>query len=189
MSWIYGILDADAKAIKLGYSKDVAFRLKMLQTGNPRRLSVAFTLRGSQRMERRCHQVLTRQGLHIHGEWFRYSNDVCDAVAQITRDPDTLACHVKEAMKLPKSKLPPWTGPELNPKRLPDEEETFRLMACLTRKAVHAMGPGMKTACGTRLPGRKRMSEGLRDYRHITCEQCQVDVDDEATWDEDPLST
>lgn len=56
--------------IKIGYSKDPQTRLKELQTGNPIKLKLLFTIPGSFEHEKSFHEIFHAQ--RAKGEWFRF---------------------------------------------------------------------------------------------------------------------
>jgi len=67
--------------IKIGYSKDVASRLRGLQTANPINLSLIGFVPGTRQDERALHRKLGewRSG----GEWFMPSREVVEEVSRI----------------------------------------------------------------------------------------------------------
>lgn len=69
--WVYFIQEGKSGPIKVGYTKhfDIAKRLSVLQTGNPRKLRVAAVVRASRQTEQTLHNVF---GIgRMCGEWFK----------------------------------------------------------------------------------------------------------------------
>lgn len=60
--------------VKIGYSVNPEARLKELQTGNPRKLSLIGTTKGSPQMEKNVHKFLKRY--KHRGEWYPHSQKI-----------------------------------------------------------------------------------------------------------------
>jgi len=71
------VIRAERDACKIGIAKNPMTRLKQMQTGNHRKLSLeVFYNIGSQKqtrcLEEKIHKRLKIIGIHISGEWFQY---------------------------------------------------------------------------------------------------------------------
>lgn len=62
---------------KIGRARDVRKRMKDLQTGAPYRLVLVWAevCDSAAQTEKNIHEVLTLEGKHQHGEWFRLTED------------------------------------------------------------------------------------------------------------------
>jgi hypothetical protein len=65
----------EQKFIKIGFAADVPRRLRELQTGNPYKITLLFTVEGTLRQEQAIHDALARrfEALHLpapFNEWF-----------------------------------------------------------------------------------------------------------------------
>ncbi|HEY1361786.1 MAG TPA: GIY-YIG nuclease family protein [Xanthobacteraceae bacterium] len=65
---IYFIGDGSG-VVKIGYSRNVDKRMKVLATGSPRPLQVLLTIPGTRSDEGAFHEMFKAE--HMHGEWFR----------------------------------------------------------------------------------------------------------------------
>jgi hypothetical protein len=70
---IYFIGDGSG-VVKIGYSRNVDKRLKVLATGSPRPLQVLLTIPGTRSDEGAFHAMFKAE--HMHGEWFRLSSRI-----------------------------------------------------------------------------------------------------------------
>lgn len=71
---IYFLLAPKAKAVKIGYSKDVDSRIRTLQTGNHETLQLLGTIEGTMQLERLIHDELKRY--RVIGEWFDFKRPI-----------------------------------------------------------------------------------------------------------------
>lgn len=70
---IYFIRDGDN--VKIGYtSRKPQERLKQLQTGNPTKLKLIGSMRGTQKKEAELHRMF--KNYHVRGEWFVLSSEI-----------------------------------------------------------------------------------------------------------------
>jgi len=69
-------------AVKIGVSRDPEVRLDELQCGAPGKLVLLAVIPGAGTRERECHRRLTH--LHIHGEWFRHTEEVDSLIAELS---------------------------------------------------------------------------------------------------------
>lgn len=88
---VYVVGSLDLGAVKIGIAGDVLDRMATLQTGFPAKLalySATYTSRkNAERIERECHTVLKRLGLHLNGEWFSADpNDATELVVRCAKD-------------------------------------------------------------------------------------------------------
>jgi hypothetical protein len=74
--WVYFIRCADD--VKIGWSKNVAKRMRAIQTTASAPLELLGTFRGTRDDERELHRRFA--ALHKHGEWFSASDDLLSAV-------------------------------------------------------------------------------------------------------------
>jgi hypothetical protein len=75
---VYVVQMAKAKHVKIGVARDIAKRLRGLQSGNPERLKVLHTFAGDYTDEKHLHGALT--AWRLSGEWFRWGDPVKQAV-------------------------------------------------------------------------------------------------------------
>lgn len=73
---IYFIQSLRQKAIKIGYTRDLSFRLGTLQTGNPDKLRAIDAFRGSRALETKLHRRF--RSYRITNEWFRDCRAIWD---------------------------------------------------------------------------------------------------------------
>lgn len=71
-SVVYFIGDGDA--VKIGISKNPKKRLRQLQTGHPKKLSILATFPGAADEEMQFHGRFRPH--HLQGEWFRYCDEI-----------------------------------------------------------------------------------------------------------------
>lgn len=88
---VYVVGSMDFGAVKIGIAGDVLDRMATLQTGFPGRLSLysaTYTSRKcAEKIERECHDILKRLGLHLSGEWFSADpNDATELVLRCAKD-------------------------------------------------------------------------------------------------------
>lgn len=67
-TYVYCVVEDGTVFCKVGVADDPYARLRALQTGNPRRLSIYAVMRGSKRDEVTIHAVFARR--RLVGEWF-----------------------------------------------------------------------------------------------------------------------
>lgn len=68
---IYFIREGQTNNVKVGFSNNPSIRIKNLQTGNPRPLTLENRIeRVSKHSETILHHHLKAKGLHINNEWF-----------------------------------------------------------------------------------------------------------------------
>jgi hypothetical protein len=69
-----GESDADGSAlVKIGFTTDVASRMRQLQTASPMRLKVLDQVIGTHAIEAYFHRLLRAR--HVQGEWFKLNSD------------------------------------------------------------------------------------------------------------------
>lgn len=73
----------DGELVKVGYTTHLDSRLRALQTGNARPLTVLATSPGTFQDEARLHRLL--KASWVHGEWFAKTEPVNDCIAQAAR--------------------------------------------------------------------------------------------------------
>jgi hypothetical protein len=78
--YIYFIVRADTREVKIGFSHDVACRIKKLQHGNARPLTLLAMTRGDAEVEGAIHERFAH--LRLTGEWFDMTDEL---VAFITK--------------------------------------------------------------------------------------------------------
>ena len=94
---IYFIKQAKTNMVKIGYTDNYETldnRIKILQTGNPGKLSVIGTVAGDKSTERLLH-ALFNDG-YIHGEWFEMTSDQIYTLSQFEHDLN----HTVEQLKV-----------------------------------------------------------------------------------------
>lgn len=69
ISWVYFILDEDAKRVKIGYSTNPMKRLKNLQTGASGTLRLVCATPGGAKLEAYFHEQFSPY--RVNGEWFK----------------------------------------------------------------------------------------------------------------------
>lgn len=74
------------KFVKIGTSKDVAERLKGLQTASPVDLKVAAVLEGSYQTEAGIHKLFEHS--RYNKEWFRFTDELSWFIRAIQSNPD-----------------------------------------------------------------------------------------------------
>lgn len=94
-TYVYCVTEAGTSLCKVGIADDPHHRLRMLQTGNPRRLSVYAVLRGTSRTEAMLHGTFAKH--RLVGEWFDDAsgeikgwfdrNDATPLAATLQREP------------------------------------------------------------------------------------------------------
>lgn len=70
-SGVYVIQARGRAAVKIGYAKDIAKRLRQLQTGSPAKLKLIAVIPGDRDVERGLHDRFADH--RLHGEWFHKS--------------------------------------------------------------------------------------------------------------------
>lgn len=78
---LYFIQVGETGPIKIGSAKDVKYRLRHLQCGNPDELRVLHVVRNAGGYEREAHRALVH--LRIRGEWFRAESDLLALIAEL----------------------------------------------------------------------------------------------------------
>ncbi|PWK84486.1 T5orf172 domain-containing protein [Lentzea atacamensis] len=68
--FVYVIGQVGTKRVKIGYTQDLARRLKALQTSNPYKLEVLWQTAGDMRLEEKLHRRFAKR--RIQGEWFDF---------------------------------------------------------------------------------------------------------------------
>lgn len=98
---IYFIYDSQRNAVKIGITNDVERRLYGLQTGNPVKLELKHSLRGTHRDERLLHKHYEKY--NILREWFEYSNEIMLDIEQnnVENIINTYRSYKKEKIKQP----------------------------------------------------------------------------------------
>lgn len=79
--YLYFIQCGDA--VKIGISGSPSARLEALATGAPGKLYLIAMIEKSGHREKECHNRLSH--LHIHGEWFRYTNEVDELIKEFQK--------------------------------------------------------------------------------------------------------
>ena len=74
----------DGRAVKIGWALDGKERVKLLQTGNPRKLNLLGTIKGSVLLERALHRHFKRN--RIRGEWVTATKKFVDTINSIVED-------------------------------------------------------------------------------------------------------
>lgn len=82
---------SDGHAVKIGFAIDVAERMKTLQTGNPRPITVLATIVGDVLTERRLHRYFVR--VRLQGEWFRMTKTLVRFIEAAENYDKALATH------------------------------------------------------------------------------------------------
>lgn len=81
-AFVYFIQSATGD-IKIGMARDVAVRMKTLQTAHPVKLTLLASCLGGADQEREYHQ---RFAVHrLHGEWFSPAPEILDEIIRLTR--------------------------------------------------------------------------------------------------------
>jgi hypothetical protein len=78
--WAYAITDDFRSMVKIGTARDVATRLRGLQTASPRPLALLWQCRGGLALEMHLHEAFADR--RVRGEWFDFTG--MDAVPLIT---------------------------------------------------------------------------------------------------------
>ena len=68
---IYFIQNLENKNVKIGYTKNIANRMKNLQTANSEKLRLVFWMEGDKNFEKKLHDLFIKD--RIQGEWFSES--------------------------------------------------------------------------------------------------------------------
>lgn len=78
---VYFILDTYSNSVKIGYTtiKGLRKRLETLQIGTPYELKLLGALWGNQKIEKQIHEQFSFS--HIRGEWFHYTQELEDFIA------------------------------------------------------------------------------------------------------------
>lgn len=71
---VYFIRAGENGPVKIGFSTDIAQRVRDLQTASPHELKVEAVVIGTQAVEAWFHRLLRKW--HIRGEWFALSDDL-----------------------------------------------------------------------------------------------------------------
>ena len=115
---IYFIKDSGTGSIKIGYTKSLETlkeRIKALQIGNPKELTLAGVMFGDQTNEQGIHQRFKHYGLG--GEWFNPGSGLLDFIKtetfypeqhQTPRDlvvPPMAICHLIDIFETPQDQL------------------------------------------------------------------------------------
>lgn len=84
--FVYFILNEDSYAIKIGRAKDLAKRIKALQTSSPAKLKLIKSVqvegdKEAQKLERSLHQQFN--GIRLVGEWFKADENLLEYISQI----------------------------------------------------------------------------------------------------------
>lgn len=80
--FIYFIQGECGGPIKIGYTIDLAQRLKSLQTGYPDRLELLFAFPGNPEDEKKMHDYF--KDFRLQGEWFRSTPEVLDKIQRLS---------------------------------------------------------------------------------------------------------
>lgn len=85
-----------AGRIKIGFSNDVAARLRQLSTGAPGKLNLIATIEGPHRLERAIHRHLKAH--RVKGEWFEDRPEVRTVIAELVASGATAIGFVHEEL-------------------------------------------------------------------------------------------
>ena len=83
---IYFIKMDQTDIVKIGYAHDPFKRLKSLQTGNPFKLSIFYTMDGDCRLEKDIHDLFL--DYKMYGEWFKCHDLVVEFIEHIKINND-----------------------------------------------------------------------------------------------------
>lgn len=81
VGYVYFISNGVDNKIKIGFSLNPWARAKELSTGNPKKLSVLFTFRGSKKDEKEMQSVL--QPFRLHKEWFKLPDHITEILSRL----------------------------------------------------------------------------------------------------------
>lgn len=95
--FVYFIQAIGGGPIKIGWAKDPAKRLVLLQCGNPVELRICRTHPGTIQDERGLHRIFGE--VHLRGEWF-HAHPALARVADAIVDPDIEDSVLKPALEL-----------------------------------------------------------------------------------------
>jgi hypothetical protein len=79
--YIYFVQGENGGPIKIGYTKDIAERIRALQTGYPDTLKLLLAIPGNVAKEQLLH--LEFKEYRLHGEWFKPVKKVLDKIAEL----------------------------------------------------------------------------------------------------------
>lgn len=71
---VYFIRSGEDGPVKIGVTRNVAARVRNLQTGSAHKLIVIRTIEAGEIIERRAHAYFAK--FRLHGEWFKYSSQM-----------------------------------------------------------------------------------------------------------------
>src|SRR5262245_23909222 len=86
--YVYVLLAERSGMLKVGYAADPGRRLAELQTGSPEELILMGYLPGGPELEQHIHNLLRVE--HVHGEWFRATDDVLATLRTLLATQGTL---------------------------------------------------------------------------------------------------
>ena len=73
---VYIIRAGNAHAVKIGWSGDLASRLRTLQCANAGKLKVLTTIPGDEGLEQQLHHRFAKSRIRRKNEWFRLTDDL-----------------------------------------------------------------------------------------------------------------
>lgn len=83
--WVYFLRDDEARAVKIGFSRDPIRRIQQIQTSNPNRLRLLGAIRSVEAFEQFLHW--SNRDRRMSGEWF---NDTDGGLSSILKMLSTL---------------------------------------------------------------------------------------------------
>jgi len=78
---IYFIQSENDGAIKIGITKDIKKRLKALQTSNPYKLNLLYSINGGKSLEDNLHNKFKQY--RLNGEWFEPAQEILDYIEEL----------------------------------------------------------------------------------------------------------
>ena len=80
--------DNNTKYVKIGYTNNLSRRLRELQIGNPRKLSVYFVMKGNKQAELELHKAFKDyRGI---GEWFNFTVFIGEYINEVRKEAKQL---------------------------------------------------------------------------------------------------
>jgi hypothetical protein len=90
---IYFIQDSYSRAVKVGYSANVAKRFAALQVAAPYTLHLLGVVPGGEDREQEIHAALSERFRRLRGEWYEPSDDLLRMIAAMTSRKRTVGDH------------------------------------------------------------------------------------------------
>lgn len=85
---VYFLLDVDADAFKIGFSKHPYERYKNLCTGSVNDIAFYGSIPGTKDAEHAMHRAFRH--LHIRREWYRYCSELLNFIEDLAEDYDPI---------------------------------------------------------------------------------------------------